>query len=74
MLKAVVTKNGLRKLYVMQMAGHASFETTHKFCMSIRDDLIDRTRQASVHAIELFSVIQLLHPPDGPEYKNDCHS
>ena len=44
----------------MQMAGHASFDTTHKFYMGIRDDLIDRTRQASEQALASISIAKPL--------------
>jgi integrase len=57
--------NGLREFDVMQMAGHASFETTHKFYMSIQDDLIDRTRQASEQALASISVANVLQGGPG---------
>jgi len=55
--------NGLREYDVMQMAGHASFETTHKFYMGIRDDLIDRTREASSQSMKAFPVARWLRAP-----------
>jgi integrase len=56
-------RNGLREHDVMNMAGHASFETTRKFYLAIRDDLLDQTRQASAHALESISVARLLLAP-----------
>lgn len=55
--------NGLREYDVMQMAGHASFETTRKFYLAVRNDLVDRTRQASSKAMEGISVAHLLRAP-----------
>jgi len=64
--------NGLREYDVMQMAGHASFDTTHKFYMGIRDDLIDRTRQASSQAMEsIFIANPLQVDSEAPEDKSE---
>jgi hypothetical protein len=41
---------GLGEFEVMKLAGHANFSTTHKFYLRVRDDLIDRARQASTRA------------------------
>lgn len=38
---------GLSEFEVMKLAGHANFSTTHRFYLRVRDDLIDRARQAS---------------------------
>ena len=38
---------GLREYEVMRLAGHAKFETTHKFYLAVADDLVDRARAAS---------------------------
>jgi len=54
---------GLSEYEVMIMAGHASFETTRKFYMAIRKDLIDRARQASSEALKSISVARLLRTP-----------
>ena len=50
----------------MQMAGHASFETTHQFYMGISDDLIDRTRQASSKAMESIIIANPLQDESEP--------
>jgi hypothetical protein len=31
----------------MRLAGHSSFETTHKFYLAIKNDYIDKARQAN---------------------------
>jgi integrase len=63
--------NGLREYDVMQMAGHATFETTHKFYMGICDDLIDRTREASSQAMKSIFVAKLLQGDfEAPEGKS----
>ena len=30
---------------VIHLAGHADFQTTHRFYLAVREDLIDRTRE-----------------------------
>jgi integrase len=59
--------NGLREYEVMRMAGHASFETTHRFYLAVREDLLDRARLASAKAMADISVANLLQQPFG------CH-
>ena len=44
--------NGLGEYDVMKLAGHASFETTRRFYLGVRRDLLDRARLASVAAME----------------------
>lgn len=39
--------NGLSEYEVMKLAGHASFETTHTFYLSVQEDLLDRARAVS---------------------------
>jgi len=39
--------NGLSEYDVMNLAGHADFETTHRFYLAVRTDLIDRARAAT---------------------------
>ena len=39
--------NGLSEYDVMTMAGHASFETTRRFYLAVRSDLLDCARKAS---------------------------
>jgi len=52
--------NGLSEFDVMTMAGHASFETTRRFCLAIRKDILDRARKASSLALKSISVEKLL--------------
>ena len=59
--------NGLGEYEVMRMAGHASLETTHRFYLAVREDLLDRTRLASSKAMAEISVANLLQQPSG------CH-
>lgn len=56
--------HGLSEYEVMIMAGHASFETTRKFYMAIRRDLVDRARQASSAAMETFFGTHLARTPE----------
>ena len=53
-------RNGLSEYDVMTMAGHSSFETTRKFYLAVRDDLIEKTKTASSKAISNMSVANLL--------------
>lgn len=60
--------DGLREYDVTQMAGHASFETTRKFYLAVKNDLLDKARQASSKAMGRIFVAHLLRTPsDGPE-------
>jgi integrase len=43
--------NGMSEFEVMILAGHASFNTTHEFYLAIRDDILDRARQAANRAV-----------------------
>ena len=54
---------GLSEFEVMVMAGHASFETTRKFYMAIRNDLLDRARKASSEAMKTISGTHLARTP-----------
>ena len=47
--------NGLAEFEVMYMAGHASFDTTRRFYLSVRDDLVDLARMASHQAAKAIS-------------------
>ncbi len=38
---------GMREYDVMNLAGHSSFATTHKFYLAVADDLVDRARNAA---------------------------
>jgi len=44
-------RQGLSEYEVMQLAGHADFQTTHRFYLAIRDDVLDRARAASTAAM-----------------------
>ena len=37
--------SGLGEYDVMHLAGHADFQTTHRFYLAVREDLLDRTRE-----------------------------
>ena len=52
--------NGLSEYDVMTMAGHASFETTRKFYLAVRKDLLNRARKASSAALKFIFVEKLL--------------
>jgi len=54
--------NGLTEYEVMNLAGHACFETTHSFYLAIRENLIERGRAASTKAMATISVANLLQP------------
>ena len=43
--------NGMSEHDVMTLAGHSSFATTHEFYLAVADDLVDRARLASAHAL-----------------------
>ena len=58
----------------MHMAGHASFETTRRFYLGIRDDLLNRTRLASSKALEDISVANLLQVPFEAQNEKGRHS
>ncbi|HBR20532.1 MAG: hypothetical protein A2Y13_08125 [Planctomycetes bacterium GWC2_45_44] len=53
-------RNGLSEYDVMTMAGHSSFETTRKFYLAVRNDLIEKTKAASSKALSDMSVANLL--------------
>ena len=55
--------NGLSEFEVMTLAGHSSFETTRRFYLAVRDDLVDRARAASSQAMAGISVAKLLQVP-----------
>ena len=54
---------GLSEYEVMILAGHASFETTRKFYMAVRKDIIERARKASTKALQGISVAHALRAP-----------
>lgn len=55
--------HGLSEFEVMIMAGHASFETTRKFYMAVRKDIIERARKASAEAMKGLSVAHAQRAP-----------
>jgi integrase len=54
---------GLSEFEVMHLAGHSKFETTHRFYLAVRHDLIDRAREASAKSIRGDFVAHLLRAP-----------
>jgi integrase len=69
---------GLSEYEIMKLAGHADFKTTHKFYLRVRDDLIDRARQASSRALSR-NLARAWRAPlsapqkqEGPAIVNDC--
>jgi len=42
---------GLREFDVMGLAGHSSFSTTHRFYLTVADDLVDRARQVTAKVL-----------------------
>ena len=55
--------HGLSEFEVMIMAGHASFETTRRFYLAVRGDIIERARQASSEAMKGISIAHALRAP-----------
>ena len=55
--------NGLSEYEVMIMAGHSCFETTRKFYLAVRKDLIERARVASSKAMKEISIANSLRAP-----------
>ena len=54
----------------MNLAGHAEFETTRRFYLAVREDLLQRARTVSVEAMNGNFVAYLLRTPFG-ELKRD---
>ena len=59
--------NGLTEFEVMILAGHASFDTTRKFYMAVRNDLIDKARVTSQAALREIAIAKPLQVPSGAE-------
>ena len=53
---------GLSEFEVMKLAGHSNFSTTHRFYLRVRDDMIDRARQASIRAAN-HDLARIWHAP-----------
>ena len=54
---------GLSEFEVMRLAGHAKFETTRRFYLAVRTDILERARAASTRAMSGISIanpLQLL--------------
>jgi hypothetical protein len=49
----------------MKLAGHASFETTHKYCLKVSDGLVDRARKANAQAMSHSGTLWHALPPSG---------
>ena len=61
---------GLREYDVMNLAGHADFETTRRFYLAVREDLLQRARKASAEALGGNFVAHLLRtPPESQKRK-----
>jgi integrase len=57
-------RQGLSEYDVMTLAGHANFQTTHRFYLAVADDLILRARRAVTHEVrpELIEKCRRRHP------------
>ena len=66
--------HGLSEFDVMTMAGHASFETTRRFYLAVRKDLVDRTRKASTEALKGIFVARLLRAPKNAKNEKGCQT
>ena len=55
--------NGLGEYDVMNLAGHACFETTRTFYLTVSRDLVDRARTVSEITEQSNSVARLLRTP-----------
>ena len=54
---------GLPEYDVMNLAGHATFETTRRFYLAVREDLLQRAQTASAEAMNSGFVAHLLRAP-----------
>ena len=63
---------GLSEFEVMIMAGHASFETTRRFYLAVRSDIIERARKASAEALKGISVARGLRAPSEAGTDKGC--
>ncbi len=53
----------MKEYEVMKLAGHASFTTTHKFCLAVSKRLVSRARDVSKQALGADFVAHLLRAP-----------
>ena len=44
-------REGLKEFEIMRLTGHATFATTHKYYLRVRDDLVDRAREATARGL-----------------------
>jgi integrase len=44
-------REGLKEFEIMRLAGHANFATTHRYYLRVRDDLVDRAREATARGL-----------------------
>ncbi|MHC4327943.1 MAG: site-specific integrase [Planctomycetota bacterium] len=44
-------KEGLKEFEIMRLVGHADFATTHRYYLRVRDDLVDRAREATARGL-----------------------
>ncbi|HUW18026.1 MAG TPA: tyrosine-type recombinase/integrase [Sedimentisphaerales bacterium] len=56
--------NGLAEYDVMNLAGHAEFETTHRFYLAVQEDLLQRAQRATTQAMSNNFVANLLQQPN----------
>ena len=63
--------NGLREYEVMLLAGHSKFETTRRFYLAVREDLMDRARLATAQSRDN-SVAELLQVSSRTEKEKSC--
>ena len=55
--------NGLSEYDVINLAGHAEFETTRRFYLAVREDLLKDARAVSAEVMNDDFVAHLLRPP-----------
>lgn len=55
--------NGFSEYDVMTLAGHAKFETTRRFYLAVREDLLKDARAVSAEAMNSDFVAHLLRTP-----------
>lgn len=58
---------GLSEFEVAYLAGHAKFETTRRFYLAVRRDLVDRARAVSEQVSKSHFVAHLLRTPENAE-------
>jgi len=66
--------NGLAEHEVMLLAGHSKFETTRRFYLAVRDDLVDRARLRTLQSKETNSVAKLLQVDSQAEKRKGCQA